>query len=136
MDKLKVLLIMLLAATSGLAISMYILALSLAPTESPLSVLAQILTRGFSPDLPFFIPLSSLLFLQHRPRQHGGRHLLPRAPRDEELRIGQWERHHLGSPENSQARGEESSWRARRPRGHLPAEVHHERGRSIKTEDT
>ena len=63
MEKLKVLLIMLLAATSGLAVSMYILALSLAPTETPLSVLARILTRGFSPDLPFFIPLSSLLFL-------------------------------------------------------------------------
>lgn len=63
MEKLRVLLIMLLAATFGLAVSMYILALSLAPTESPPSVLARILTRGFSPDLPFFIPLSSLLFL-------------------------------------------------------------------------
>ena len=63
MEKLKVLLIMLLAATSGLAVSMYILALSLAPTETPLNMLARILTRGFSPDLPFFIPLSSLLFL-------------------------------------------------------------------------
>jgi uncharacterized membrane protein len=63
MEKLKVLLIMLLAATSGLAVSMYLLALSFAPTESPLSVLARILTRGFSPDLAFFIPLSSILFL-------------------------------------------------------------------------
>jgi uncharacterized membrane protein len=63
MEKLKVLLIMLLAATFGLAVSMYLLALSLAPSESPVSVLARILTRGFSPDLPFFIPLSSLLFL-------------------------------------------------------------------------
>jgi uncharacterized membrane protein len=63
MEKLKILLIMLLAATSGLAVSMYILALLLAPAESPLSVLAGILTRGFSSDLPFFIPLSSLLFL-------------------------------------------------------------------------
>jgi uncharacterized membrane protein len=63
MEKLKVLLIMLLAATSGLAVSMYILAMSLATTETPLSVLARILTHGFSPDLPFFIPLSSLLFL-------------------------------------------------------------------------
>ena len=63
MDKLKVLLIMLLAATSGLAASMYIIAMSLAPAESPLSVLAQILTGGFSSVLPFFIPLSSLLFL-------------------------------------------------------------------------
>jgi uncharacterized membrane protein len=63
MEKLKVLLIMLLAATSGLAVSMYILALSLAPTESPLSVLVGILGHGFSSDLPFFIPLSSILFL-------------------------------------------------------------------------
>jgi len=63
MEKLKVLLIMLLAATSGLAVSLYTLALSLAPSESPLSVLAQIITHGFSPDLPFVIPLSPLLFL-------------------------------------------------------------------------
>ena len=63
LEKLKILLIMLLAATSGLAASMYILTLILTPMESPLSVLTQILTRGFSPDLPFFIPLSSLLFL-------------------------------------------------------------------------
>jgi hypothetical protein len=63
MEKLKVLLIMLLAATSGLAVSIYILALLLAPTQSPLSVLARILTGGFSPDLTILIPLSSLLFL-------------------------------------------------------------------------
>jgi uncharacterized membrane protein len=63
MEKLKVLLIILLAAAAGLAASIYILALSFAPTESPLSVLAQILTGGFPSDLPFFIPLSSLLFL-------------------------------------------------------------------------
>jgi uncharacterized membrane protein len=63
MEKLKVLLIILLAAAAGLAISIYILALSFAPTESPLTVLAQILTGGFSSGLPFFIPLSSLLFL-------------------------------------------------------------------------
>jgi len=62
-EKLKVLLIMLLAATSGLALSMYILALSFAPTDSPLSVLAEILSHGFPPELPFFIPVSSLLFL-------------------------------------------------------------------------
>lgn len=63
MEKLKVLLIMLLAAVAGLAVSMYILALSLAPNESPLTVLGQILTGGYSPNLTIFIPLSSLLFL-------------------------------------------------------------------------
>jgi uncharacterized membrane protein len=63
MEKLKVLLIMLLTATSGLAVSMYILALILAPSELPLGVLAGILTSGFPPDLPLFIPLSSQLFL-------------------------------------------------------------------------
>jgi uncharacterized membrane protein len=63
MDKLKVLLTMLVAAVAGLAVSMYILALSLAPNESPLSVLAQILTGGFSPNLTILIPLSTLLFL-------------------------------------------------------------------------
>lgn len=63
MDKLKVLLIMLLAATSGLAVSMYLLALIFAPSGSPLSVLDQILTHGFPQNLTFFIPLSSVLFL-------------------------------------------------------------------------
>ena len=63
MDKLKVLLIMLLAATSGLAASMYMLAIVLSPTESPVKVLTDILTEGYPSELPFFIPLSSLLFL-------------------------------------------------------------------------
>jgi uncharacterized membrane protein len=63
MDKLKVLLIILLAATAGLAVSIYILALIFTPTGSPLSVLTEILTGGFSPNLTILIPLSSLLFL-------------------------------------------------------------------------
>ena len=63
MEKLKVLLIMLVTATAGLAVSIYILALSVAPGQSPLSVLGQLLTGGFSPNLAILIPLSSLLFL-------------------------------------------------------------------------
>jgi len=63
MEKLEVLLIMLVAAVAGLAVSMYILALSLTPNESPLAVLGQILTGGYSPNLTILIPLSSLLFL-------------------------------------------------------------------------
>jgi uncharacterized membrane protein len=63
MEKLKVLLIILLTATAGLAVSIFILALSVAPGESPLSVLAQLMTGGFSPNLTILIPLSSLLFL-------------------------------------------------------------------------
>jgi uncharacterized membrane protein len=63
LKKLKVLLILLLAATSGLAVSIYLLALIYAPTESPVSVLYVIITRGFPQNLTFFIPLSSLLFL-------------------------------------------------------------------------
>jgi len=63
MKKLKVLLVLLLAATSGLAFSIYLLALLYSPTESPLSVLSVILTRGFPQNLTFLIPLSSLLFL-------------------------------------------------------------------------
>jgi uncharacterized membrane protein len=64
MEKLKVLLIMLLAAALGLAFSLYILALILIPTGTPLSVLSGILTNGLPSGLPFFIPLlSSLLFL-------------------------------------------------------------------------
>ena len=63
MNKLKVLLILLLAATSGLAVSIYLLALIYSPTQSPLSVLYRIMTGGFPQNLTFFIPLSSLLFL-------------------------------------------------------------------------
>jgi uncharacterized membrane protein len=63
LKKLKVLLILLLAATSGLAVSIYLLAVLYAPGESPLSVLYLILTRGVPQNLTFFIPLSSLLFL-------------------------------------------------------------------------
>jgi uncharacterized membrane protein len=62
LDKLEVLLILLLAAALGLAMSIYVLALSLAPTESPLTVLARIVTHGFPADIPFVIPLSALLF--------------------------------------------------------------------------
>jgi hypothetical protein len=63
MEKLKVLLIMLLAATAGLAVSIYILALFLAPSEAALTVLWRILIGGFAPDLTILIPLSSLFFL-------------------------------------------------------------------------
>ena len=63
MEKLKVLLIMLVAATAGLAVSMLILGLTLAPDESPLTVLAQMLTGGYPPNLTILIPLTSLLFL-------------------------------------------------------------------------
>jgi hypothetical protein len=63
MDKLKVLLVLLLAATSGLAVSIYLLALVYSPTESPLGVLYQILTRGPPQNLILLIPLSTLLFL-------------------------------------------------------------------------
>ena len=63
MEKLKVLLIMLVAATGGLAVSIFVLALFLAPSEAALTVLARILTGGFAPDLTILIPLSSLFFL-------------------------------------------------------------------------
>jgi uncharacterized membrane protein len=63
MDKLKVLLIVLVTAAAGLAVSMFILALSVAPDESPLNVLAGLMTGGFTPNLTILIPLSTLLFL-------------------------------------------------------------------------
>jgi len=63
MEKLKVLLIILLTAVVGLAVSMYILALSVSPGESPLTVLAQLFSGGFSANLTILIPLSTLLFL-------------------------------------------------------------------------
>jgi len=63
LDKLKVLLILLLAAVLGLAISLYLLALAFAPGVSPTSVLYQIVSQGFPSGIPFVIPLSTLLFL-------------------------------------------------------------------------
>ena len=63
MDKLKVLLILLLAAVWGLAISLYLLALAFAPNLSPTDVFYQIVTQGFPSGLPLVIPLSTLLFL-------------------------------------------------------------------------
>jgi len=63
LQKIKVLLILLLAATVGLAISIYLLALVYSPTASPMRVLYLLVTRGFPQNLTFFVPLSSLLFL-------------------------------------------------------------------------
>ena len=63
MDKLKVLLILLLAAVLGLAVSLYLLALAFAPGASPTTVLYQIVSQGFPSGIPFVIPLSTLLFL-------------------------------------------------------------------------
>src|SRR5256884_7951311 len=54
---------MLVSAAGGLAVSGYILALILTPTESPLEVLSQILTKGFPATFPFLVLFSSLLFL-------------------------------------------------------------------------
>jgi len=63
LEKLKILLIMLVSAAGGLAVSGYILALIQTPTESPLEVLSQILTKGFPATFPFLVLFSSLLFL-------------------------------------------------------------------------
>src|SRR5437773_10736147 len=54
---------MLVSAAGGLAVSGYILALTLTPTESPLEVLSQLLTKGFPATFPFLALFSSLLFL-------------------------------------------------------------------------
>ena len=63
MEKLKILLIMLASAAGGLAASIYILALALAPNESPLTVLSQLLTSGFPATFPFLALFSFFLFL-------------------------------------------------------------------------
>src|SRR2546422_7045545 len=63
MEKLQILLIMLVSAAGGLAVSGYILALILTPTESALEVLSQLLTKGFPAAFPFLVLFSSLLFL-------------------------------------------------------------------------
>ena len=62
-EGLKVLTILLLAATSASRSQIYLLALISHPTESPVSVLYRIIMGGFPQNLSFFIPLSSLLFL-------------------------------------------------------------------------
>jgi uncharacterized membrane protein len=54
---------MLVSAAGGLAVSIFILALILAPSESPLTVLDQLLTTGFPVTFPFLVLFSSLLFL-------------------------------------------------------------------------
>src|SRR5881397_4436217 len=54
---------MLVSAAGGLAVSGYILALILTPTESALEVLSQLLTKGFPAAFPFLVLFSSLLFL-------------------------------------------------------------------------
>jgi uncharacterized membrane protein len=63
LEKLKILLIMLVSAAGGLAVSIYVLALFLAPTEPPLVVLGQLLSNGFPATFPFLVLFSSLLFL-------------------------------------------------------------------------
>ena len=63
MEKLKILLIMLVSAAGGLAVSGFILALILSPTESALEVLSQLFTNGFPATFPFLVLFSSLLFL-------------------------------------------------------------------------
>jgi uncharacterized membrane protein len=63
LDKLKILLIMLASAAGGLAASIYILALALAPNESPLTVLGQLLMNGFPATFPFLALFSFLFFL-------------------------------------------------------------------------
>src|SRR2546428_1075596 len=63
MEKLKILLIMLVSATGGLAVSGYILALVLTRRESALEVLSQLLTKGFPATFPFLVLFSSPLFL-------------------------------------------------------------------------
>ena len=63
MEKLKVLLILLLAAVLGLAVSLFLLALAYVPTTSPEGLFYRIVAEGFPSGLPFVIPLSALLFL-------------------------------------------------------------------------
>jgi hypothetical protein len=63
LDKLKALLILLLAAVLGLGISLFLLALAFAPGTSPLDVFYQIVSEGLPTGLPFVILLSTLLFL-------------------------------------------------------------------------
>ena len=63
MEKLKVLLIILITAVVGLSVSMFILALSVAPNQSPLTVIYGLFIGGFAPNLAILIPLSTLLFL-------------------------------------------------------------------------
>lgn len=62
MEKLKILLIMLTAAASGLAISLFLLMLNSAPNMAPLDLLFATLAEGPLTDVPFFAILAPLLF--------------------------------------------------------------------------
>lgn len=62
MEKLKILLIMLTAASSGLAVSLFLLVLSSSPDLAPLDLVYQTLTEGSPADVPLFAPLAPLLF--------------------------------------------------------------------------
>jgi len=63
LEKLKVLLIILIVSSIGLAVSLFLVALNSEPTVSPLELLAQIVTVGMPAEVPFFIPLATLQFL-------------------------------------------------------------------------
>ena len=63
MEKLKVLLIILVVSSIGLGASLFLVALSSEPKESPVELLVEIITVGLPAEVPFFIPLATLQFL-------------------------------------------------------------------------
>lgn len=63
MERLKVLLITLVTASAGLALSTLLLLLASTPEMPPIDIIILTLTQGPPTHIPFFFPLSSLLFL-------------------------------------------------------------------------
>lgn len=62
MDRLRTLLIALVTAMAGLALSLFLLAL-IATEKPPLDLIFDIVIKGPPTDIPFFVPLAPLLFL-------------------------------------------------------------------------
>jgi hypothetical protein len=63
MEKLKIWFIIFMTSTVGLAVSLFVIALTTLPSQDPIGLILRIVLEGFPTDIPFFIPLATLLYL-------------------------------------------------------------------------
>ena len=63
MEKLKVLFIVLTSAATGLALSLFLLALFTSVDLSPVDIIIQLVTGNLQTEIPFIVPIAPLLFL-------------------------------------------------------------------------
>jgi uncharacterized membrane protein len=63
MEKLKVLFIVLTSAATGLALSLFLLALFISEDLSPLDIIIQLVIGNLQTEIPFIVPIAPLLFL-------------------------------------------------------------------------